>query len=67
MPGFSIASINTRGLNKALKRRNIFNKCKQYDITCIQESYITDDKYEEWKHEWDGGFFYSVAQIIEKA
>ena len=59
MPKFSFASVNGRGLNKSLKRRIIFNKCSNFNISCIQESYITEDKAEEWKRDWKGGFYYS--------
>ena len=45
----TFSSLNCRGLNKKLKRKTIFNSCLNYDISCLQETYITDGKYKEWK------------------
>ena len=65
-----ILSLNCRGLGKKLKRRLIFNICKSYDVSCLQETYITKSKYEEWKNEWNGDLIYyngtthSKGQII---
>ena len=59
MSGFSVSSWNVRGLNDKLKRRTVLNKCKNYDIICLQETFITDLKYLDWSKEWDGDFIYS--------
>ena len=66
MSGISITSLNTRGLNKRLKRKTIFNKCKGYDITCLQETYITDAKYDSWKQDWPGEFLYTAGSCHSK-
>ena len=66
----NILSFNCRGLHKKLKRKIIFSTCKNYDICCLQESYITDSTSSLWKKEWEGPFFYipgtnkSKGQII---
>ena len=70
MSRLKIASLNTRGLNNKLKRRNIFNLSKNYDIICLQETYITDEKAKVWQKEWPGKLFFisgtnhSKGQII---
>ena len=51
-------SFNCRGLHKNLKRKLIFSQCKQYDVSCLQETYITEEDYKKWKLEWNGQFFY---------
>ena len=66
MSGIRITSLNTRGLNKRLKRKTIFNKCKGYDITCLQETYITDAKYDSWKQDWPGEFLYTAGSCHSK-
>ena len=30
---------------------------KKFDIICLQETYVTENKAEEWKKEWSGEFF----------
>ena len=52
------ASLNCRGLSKKLKRRTVFRTCLQYDIICLQETYITKEKYNEWKLDWKGQLEY---------
>ena len=70
MSELKIASLNTRGLNNKLKRKTIFDKAKKYDIVCLQETYITDEKAKVWKKDWPGDFFFisgtnhSKGQII---
>lgn len=66
MSEIRITSLNTRGLNKRLKRKTIFNKCKGYDITCLQETYITDAKYDSWKQDWPGEFLYTTGSCHSK-
>ena len=51
-------SINCRGLHKTFKRKSIFNLCKKYDISCLQETYISDTNFNAWKLEWPGVFFH---------
>lgn len=65
-----IASLNCRGLNKQLKRKCIFKKCKSFDITCLQETHVTECNAAMWEMEWGGQFYYaegsgqSKGQII---
>ena len=55
-----IATLNCCGLNRQLKRRAIFKSMSTYDIICLQETYITENKAAEWGREWGGEFFYSA-------
>ena len=55
----SISSLNCRGLNSANKRNNIFERFKNNEITFLQETYITEQKVNHWKNDWNGLFFYS--------
>ncbi|MCP3929089.1 MAG: endonuclease/exonuclease/phosphatase family protein, partial [Bacteroidetes bacterium] len=65
-----LLSLNCRGLNKKKKRLTIFKKCVKYDINCLQESYVTEEKAKEWERDWQGNFFFvegtnrSKGQII---
>ena len=53
-----ILSLNCRGLHKTLKRKLIFSLCRKYDISCLQETYITDNDYIQWSNEWNGSLHY---------
>lgn len=64
MSGLKVASINVRGLNRKLKRKSIFNKCKQYDVICLQETYITKERFEEWKKDWPGSMVYTSSGSV---
>ena len=55
-----IATVNSRGLNRQLKRRSIFKNMSTYGIICVQETFMTENKAAEWEREWGGGFFYST-------
>ena len=56
---FKVCSINCRGLNVSNKRQTVFNHCLQYDVSFLQETYITDVKSNSWKSQWQGDFFFS--------
>ena len=58
MVRLSVASLNCRGLNKQTKRRNIFDQCQKYDVSFLQETYITNDKIDIWKNDWQGDIYY---------
>ena len=53
-----VASLNCRGLNKKIKRKSIFQKLIQYDIIMLQETYITNEKFNDWHLDWNGNFFF---------
>ena len=57
----TVSSLNCRGLNKKLKRKTIFNNCLNYDIILLQETYISHDKYKEWRLDWRGELKYLVG------
>ena len=54
----TIFSLNARGLNKSYKRKVIFSACRKYDISCLQETYITDNNFKQWSNEWNGSLHY---------
>ena len=54
-------SLNIRGINKSIKRRNLFRwlhngKC---DVIFLQETYSDKDIENVWRSEWGGDVFYS--------
>lgn len=61
-----IASINCLGISKKLKRKTLFKQCLEYDISCLQETHITPEKYKEWKLDWQGELIYSVGSNVSK-
>ena len=61
MVNISVSTFNCRGLNSENKRRRIYNKFKNNEVTFLQESYITDVKASEWNNYWNGLFFYSAG------
>ena len=60
------ASVNCRGLNKQIKRKCIFKRCTEYDIICLQETYITKETAPAWKLDWGGEFYYSEGSSKSK-
>ena len=56
-----LVSLNCRGLNKQKKRKTIFKKCLNYDIICLQETYVTDINFKEWEADWPGKMFYVMG------
>ena len=58
MVRLSVTSLNCRGLNKQSKRKHIFEICQKYDISLLQETYITHEKIDVWKNDWPGDIFY---------
>ncbi|MCP3931562.1 MAG: hypothetical protein GY705_20955 [Bacteroidetes bacterium] len=67
---FRLISLNCRGLHKKKKRQIIFKKCSNFDIACLQETYVTEKVVKEWERDWQGKLFYiegtnrSKGQII---
>ena len=59
MVKLSIHTLNCRGINKTIKRRSMFSKCYKSNIIFLQETYITDDKFDTWKEGWKGKMFHS--------
>ena len=59
-------SLNIRGINKSIKRRNLFRWLHngKYDVIFLQETY-SDDKIENiWRAEWGGDVFYSHGSVV---
>ena len=56
-----IASLNCRGLSNNLQRKTVFKLCSKYDVCCLQETYITQSKFQEWKAGWSGELFFTVG------
>ena len=56
-----LAFLNCRGLSNKLKRKSIFQLCIKFDICCLQETYITQEKALAWKSGWNGELFFSCG------
>ena len=52
----TIAILNVNGLNNHLKRRTVFNYCKNlnYDVFFLQETHSTISNAVHWEMEWGG-------------
>ena len=63
MECLNIMSLNVNGLRNDKKRKTLFKKFREQklDIVCLQETYITDDKVNQWEREWGGQLIYSVG------
>ena len=46
-------------VNKQLKRSKIFSAPKKYDVTCLQDTHITIETFQDRSREWRGEIFYS--------
>ena len=53
---FNVLSLNARGLNKTIKRRQIFRWLhqKKSDIVFLQETYYSAQNLKSWEAEWGG-------------
>ena len=53
---FSVLSLNVRGLNKTIKRRQVFRLLHQQksDVVFLQETYSSAQKLKSWEAEWGG-------------
>lgn len=51
---FSVLSLNVRGLNKTIKRRQVFRWLHQQksDVVFLQETYSSTQNIKSWKAEW---------------
>ena len=58
MVQLSFASFNVRGLCNPNKRSIIFKKLEHYDISFLQETYVTDNKISAWRLDWKGEIIY---------
>mgnify|MGYP001545134876 CR=1 FL=1 len=58
-----IATINVRGLNDSNKRKTFLKwiENKHINITCIQETFITETNLEKLQDDWNGDVFVSAA------
>ena len=56
-----IGSLNVRGLNNRLKRRNVFRYIhrNKYDIFLLQETYSTSAVEHIWRQEWGAKIYFS--------
>ena len=61
MMNLKCISLNIRGINKAIKRRNLFRwlNSGKYDIIFLQETYSDKIIENVWRAEWGGDIFYS--------
>ena len=53
---FSVLSLNVPGLNKTIKRRQIFRLLHQQksDVVFLQETYSSAQNVKSWEAEWGG-------------
>ena len=53
-------SVNVRGLRSKFKQKYMFTyfREREYNIICLQETYITKDVSEGWEKEWGGKLIY---------
>ena len=56
-----IGSLNARGLNKAVKRKSVFDWAtrNRFDILYLQETFSTKDVESQWRKEWGGHIIYA--------
>ena len=66
MVNISISSLNCRGLNNGNKRTKIFNSVRNKEVIFLQETYITNQKANTWKSDWNGLFFYTPGTNSSK-
>ena len=61
--GFSVASLNVRGLHNHSKRSTIYSwlNDKQLDIVCLQETYCTEKNIKSFEKDWSGDVFQCVT------
>lgn len=61
MDSIFLCTLNVNGIRSKFKRNTVFKYLRQqkYDIICLQETYITDSDYDQWKKEWGGDLFYT--------
>lgn len=60
MKDIKIRSLNINGIRNKKKRLALFNMLKRenFDIVCLQETYIIDSDIELWEKEWGGRLFH---------
>ena len=58
-------SLNVRGLNKMIKRRQIFQWLHQQkpDVVFLQETYSSAQNLKSWEAEWGGKLIEVMALI----
>ena len=68
MTTLNIVSLNVNGLRNKLKRKALFKQFKErnFDIICIQESFVTENVIDLWKQEWGGEIVFSVGTCRSK-
>jgi exodeoxyribonuclease III len=72
MDKLNFCTLNVHGLRNNRKRKSLFYKFKQnnFDIICLQETYILNEDFEKWKKEWGGELYFcentnhSKGQVI---
>ena len=59
--GLKCISLNIRGINKSIKRRNLFRWLHngKYDLISLQETYSDKTIENAWRAEWGGDICYS--------
>ena len=58
-----ILTLNVKGLGGKIKRRAIFNYCRERaEIICLQETHSDDSIEHLWRLEWGGDIFFSHGE-----
>ena len=58
----AILTLNVNGMRDPVKRRQVFQLCRDYDISCLQECHIsTNTDLASWRAEWGGRMFASFG------
>jgi exonuclease III len=60
----AILTLNVRGLGNKEKRNQVFEWLRglNYSIFMLQETHLTKQNIELWKHDWPGRFVYSGSK-----
>ena len=53
-----VLTLNCRGCNKEIVRKLLFTEFLKYSVSCLQETYITNETAPAWSAQWSGQFFY---------
>ena len=62
-----IISLNVRGIRNEIKRRTIFNYCRdRADISCLMETHSDEKSIKSWILEWGGKMIYAHGETDSK-
>ena len=53
-----VLTLNCRSLNNQIQRKLLFDEFLKFGVSCLQETYITNETAPAWIAQWSGQFFY---------